>query len=471
MLLLSETHSIYDPGGRKMTVKVTKFGGSSVANAAQMQKVSEIVRDDPNRKFIVVSAPGKRDKRDIKITDMLIALGTAYMSNQSYESDLQSVLQRFKAIIEDLQLPNTILEEIKQSILDVLIQDIPVPLKMDAVKALGEDSSAKIVSAYLQQTGLQATYLNPREAGLIVSDEPGNAQILPESFSEIHKLRSKEGVQVIPGFFGYTKDGQLATFSRGGSDITGSIIAAGLKADLYENFTDVDSVYSVNPTIVDRPKEITTLTYKEMRELSYAGFSVFHDEALIPAFREEIPVCIKNTNNPEAPGTMIVADKEPDEKCVVGIASDSGFCSLYVSKYLMNREIGFGRKLLHILEDEGISFEHAPSGIDDMSVIIRENKLTFEKEAVILKRIKEELHVDTVTMHRNLAMIMVVGEGLVRTIGVAQKATTAIKNANVNIEMINQGSSEVSMMFGISADDLNRAIQALYTVYFEDKES
>jgi aspartate kinase len=452
-----------------MTVKVTKFGGSSVASATQIKKVGRIIESDSHRKYIVVSAPGKRNKQDVKITDMLIALGNAYMGNVSYEDNLKSILDRFKEIVMELELPHTILVNIDQSIRDVLAKEIPAAQKMDAIKALGEDSSAKIVSAYLQQIGLDAAYLNPQEAGLIVSDEPGNAQILSESFPVIHNLRMKRGIQVIPGFFGFTKEGQLATFSRGGSDITGSIIAAGLKADLYENFTDVDSVYTVNPTIVDQPKEITTLTYKEMRELSYAGFSVFHDEALIPAFREEIPVCIKNTNNPEAPGTMIVADKEPDEKCVVGIASDSGFCSLYVSKYLMNREIGFGRKLLHILEDEGISFEHAPSGIDDMSVIIREKKLSFEKEAIILRRIKEELHVDTVTMHRNLAMIMVVGEGLVRTVGVAQKATTAIRDAGVNIEMINQGSSEVSMMFGIAADDLNRAIQSLYTVYFEDK--
>lgn len=453
----------------KMKVKVTKFGGSSVASATQLTKVGKIIKDDPQRKFIIVSAPGKRNKDDIKMTDMLISLGNAYINNQTYDHDLHVILQRFEEIIQELQLPNSLLQEIEQTIREVLTENISDALKMDAIKALGEDSSAKILSAHLNQLGLTANYLNPNQAGLIVSDEPGNAQILPESFPKIHKMRSMDGILVIPGFFGFTKTGQLATFSRGGSDITGSIIAAGLKADLYENFTDVDSVFTVNPTIVDNPKEITTLTYKEMRELSYAGFSVFHDEALIPAFRENIPVCIKNTNNPNAPGTMIVSDKKPDEKCVVGIASDTGFCSLYVSKYLMNREIGFGRRLLHILEDEGISFEHAPSGIDDMSVIIREKKLTYDKEAVILRRIKEELHVDTVTMHRNLAMIMVVGEGLVRTIGVAQKATTAFKNVNVNIEMINQGSSEVSMMFGILAKDLNRAIQSLYTAYFEEK--
>jgi aspartate kinase len=236
---------------------------------------------------------------------------------------------------------------------------------------------------------------------------------------------------------------------------------------LYENFTDVDSVYSVNPNIVDQPKQITTVTYKEMRELSYAGFSVFHDEALIPAYKEGIPVCIKNTNNPKAPGTMVVAEKRPTEQCVVGIAGDSGFCSLYVSKYLMNRELGFGRKLLQLLEDEHISFEHAPSGIDDMSVVMRQSQFTAEKERVILKRIKDELHADMIKIHRNLAMVMVVGEGMISTVGVAQKATKAITEADVNMVMINQGSSEVSMMFGIQEQDLNRAVQSLYTAFFD----
>ncbi len=215
---------------------------------------------------------------------------------------------------------------------------------MDALKSIGEDSSAKLVSTYLEMAGYQAKYMNPKDAGIIVSDEPGNAQILPESLSALASLREEEGIIVIPGFFGFTKDGQLMTFPRGGSDITGSIVAAGVQADLYENFTDVNSVYTVNPTIVQNPKEIRTLTYREMRELSYAGFSVFHDEALIPAFEAKIPVCIKNTGNPDAPGTMVVADKKPQEKCVVGIASDTGFASLYISKYLMNRELGIGRK-------------------------------------------------------------------------------------------------------------------------------
>ncbi|MFD1850575.1 aspartate kinase [Oceanobacillus bengalensis] len=449
-------------------MKVAKFGGSSVANAEQIRKVEKIVGDDPDRKFIIVSAPGKRHKDDFKMTDMLIQMGTAYLNDEAYEHYYSTVLQRFKEIIDDLHLSPSLMHEIERSIKGILAQDVDKDIKMDQVKAIGENNNAKIISAYLSDIGLDATYLNPKDAGIIVSDEPGNAQILPESFSKIYALREKEGIFVIPGFFGYSEDGKLITFSRGGSDITGSIVAAGVDASLYENFTDVDSVYSVNPTIVENPREITVLTYKEMRELSYAGFSVFHDEALIPAIKAKIPVCIKNTNNPNAEGTLIVAERDVNAAhCVSGIASDTGFCSLYVSKYLMNREIGFGRKLLNILEDEGISFEHAPSGIDDISVIIRERNLTPEKEEIVIERISDELHPDTVSLQRGIAVIMVVGEGLVNTIGVAQKATTAFADANVNIDMINQGSSEVSMMFGIQARDINKAIRSLYKAFFE----
>ncbi|GAB3052294.1 aspartate kinase [Virgibacillus ainsalahensis] len=448
-------------------MKVAKFGGSSVANAIQLRKVGDIIQSDERRKFIVVSAPGKRHKEDFKVTDSLIQLGDAFKNNKPYDAYLKVVLERFEEIINDLELSHSILEDIEGSIHSTLKSERSLELKLDALKAVGEDSSAKILSAHLNSIGVDASYINPQDAGIIVSNEPGNAHILPESFQKIYALREQQGILVIPGFFGYTEAGELMTFSRGGSDITGSIIAAGIEADLYENFTDVDSVFTVNPTLVENPKEITTLTYEEMRELSYAGFSVFHDEALIPAFKQGIPVQIKNTNNPKATGTNIVADKQESEKCVVGIASDTGFCSIYVSKYLMNREVGFGRKLFQILEDEGISFEHAPSGIDDMSIIIREEFLTPEKENHIIERIKNELNPEKVDIHRDLAMIMVVGEGLVSTIGIAQRAATAISTANVNIEMINQGSSEVSMMFGIEAEGLQRALQSLYTAFFE----
>lgn len=274
-------------------MKVAKFGGSSVANAEQLRKVGNIIKSDPKRKFIIVSAPGKRFKNDTKVTDMLIELGNAYHNHQSYEDILVAVLKRFKEIIDDLSIDSFLVNEIENNIREALRTEGTLECKMDAIKALGEDSSAKILSAYLNRTNISAQYMNPKDAGIFVSDEPGNAQILPESFELLYKLREKDEILVIPGFFGYSKTGKLVTFSRGGSDITGSIVAAGVKAELYENFTDVDSVYTVNPNIVDNPKEITTLTYKEMRELSYAGFSVFHDEALIPAFREKFQFVLK----------------------------------------------------------------------------------------------------------------------------------------------------------------------------------
>ncbi|MDX8046041.1 aspartate kinase [Gracilibacillus sp. S3-1-1] len=449
-------------------MKVAKFGGSSVASAEQLRKVASIIQDDKERKAIVVSAPGKRFSDDIKVTDLLIELGEAYFNKQAYEQQLQAVLERFREITAELHISNDVITEIKASVESILESNQTDAIKMDALKATGEDSLAKVLSAYLQSLGLKASYLNPKEAGIIVTDNPGNAQILEESYAELYKLREREEIFVIPGFFGYTNDGTLNTFSRGGSDITGSIIAAGVQADLYENFTDVDSVYSVNPTIVENPKEITSLTYKEMRELSYAGFSVFHDEALIPAFKADIPVCIKNTNNPNGIGTIIVSKKEPQPNPVVGIASDTGFVSIYVSKYLMNRELGFGRKLLTILEDEDISFEHTPSGIDDLSVIIRESHLPKEKEERVVARIKEVLNPDTIHIDRDLALIMVVGEGMDSTIGLADKATNAFAKANVNIEMMNQGSSEVSMMFGIKTGEVKEAVKSLYETFFTE---
>jgi aspartate kinase len=452
-------------------MKVAKFGGSSMASASQIRKVANIIKSDASRKFIVVSAPGKRDQADTKMTDMLINLANAILNKNSYDKEFNAIMQRFTEIITNLELPDELLHQFENTIKDVIQEYENKPNFIDAMKSIGEDSSARVLSAYLQKIDINASYVNPKDAGLILSDEPGNAQILPDSFDKILMLREREEVLVIPGFFGYTEEGKLVTFSRGGSDITGSLIAAGVKAELYENFTDVDSVYTVNPTIVPNPKKITKLTYEEMRELSYAGFSVFHDEALIPAFHAKIPVAIKNTNNPTAKGTKIVAERKLNGQVVTGIASDTGFCSLYVSKYLMNREIGFGRKLLNIFEDEGVSFEHAPSGIDNMSVIFRESNLPREKELTILNRIKDELHPDTVSITRDIAIIMVVGEGLVNSVGVANKATEAFAKANINIDMINQGSSEVSMMFGVNAKDMDKAIRSLYNSYFAEEKT
>ncbi|MFS0784605.1 aspartate kinase [Bacillus sp. 1P06AnD] len=448
-------------------MKVVKFGGSSLSSGEQLKKVYQIVTSDSERKVVVVSAPGKRSPEDIKVTDLLIKCGDSILQGRNCDNEKEALLERYASIARELELPESVMEEISETIHTVLSGDQTDSEKyMDTVKASGEDNHAKLIAAYFQSMGTDAHYVNPKDAGLYVSDEPGNAQVLPESYARLMELREKEGIIIFPGFFGYTLEGKIATFSRSGSDITGSILANGTKASVYENFTDVDAVYSVNPTIVPRPKEIKELTYREMRELSYAGFSVFHDEALIPAFRAGIPVNVKNTNNPTAPGTLIVNDRENANGPVIGIASDKGFCSIYISKYLMNRELGFGRRLLQILEEQGISYEHVPSGIDDITVIIRENQMNEKDESLIVRRIYEELNADKVEVQHGLSMLMIVGEGMRHNVGTTAKASKALAEAGVNIEMINQGSSEVSMMFGIKAENEHRAVQALYNEFF-----
>ncbi|NHC38838.1 aspartate kinase [Bacillus sp. MM2020_1] len=448
-------------------MKVVKFGGSSLASGKQLEKVFKIVVSDSERKVVVVSAPGKRFADDNKVTDLLIECGVLCLRNKDPKEKFEAVIERYSYIAEELALPRDIINEIHDDLTKRLSSDKSEPERfLDLLKASGEDNNAKLVAAYFQVQGVEAYYVDPKEAGLLVSDEPGNAQVLPEAYGQLYKLHEKSGILIFPGFFGYSKQGEVFTFSRSGSDITGSILANALKADLYENFTDVDAVYSVNPSIVKKPKEIKELTYREMRELSYAGFTVLHDEALVPAFRAGIPVHIKNTNNPTAPGTRIVYERDNTNGPVIGIASDQGFCSIYVSKYLMNREIGFGRKLLSILEDFGLSYEHTPSGIDDVSVILRENQMSAETEKAIKERIESELHADLVKFEHSLALIMVVGEGMRHNVGTMAKASKALAQARINIEMINQGSSEVSMMFGVKEVDEKRAVQALYEEFF-----
>jgi len=448
-------------------MKVVKFGGSSLASGKQIEKVFKIVVSDPKRKVVVVSAPGKRFAEDDKVTDLLIECGELCLQNKDPREQFEAVLERYSSIAEELSLSNDIIIEIQEDLAKRLSADKTKPDRfLDLLKASGEDNNAKLVAAYFRKQGVEASYIDPKEAGLLVSDEPGNAQALPEAYSQLYSLHDRKGILIFPGFFGYSREGEVFTFSRSGSDITGSILANALKADLYENFTDVDAVYSVNPFIVKNPKEIKELTYREMRELSYAGFTVLHDEALVPAFKAGIPVQIKNTNNPSAPGTKIVYERDNTNGPVIGIASDQGFCSIYVSKYLMNREIGFGRKLLSILEDFGLSYEHTPSGIDDVSVILRENQMNAEMEKAIVERIESELHADQVKIEHSLALIMVVGEGMRHNVGTMARASKALAKARINIEMINQGSSEVSMMFGVKEVEEKRAVQALYEEFF-----
>ena len=450
-------------------MKVCKFGGTSVASAEQIKKVVDIVQSDESRKIIVVSAPGKRFSDDEKVTDLLIQLAETALQNKNIESPLDAVLTRYRSIANDLGLDHTVIEIIENDLRDRLQTSLEdQTLFTDTIKAAGEDNNAKLIAAYFNHIGIKAHYACPRESGLLVNERPARVQALPEGYSQLEKLKEKDGIIVFPGFFGYTKSGTLRTFNRGGSDITGSLVAAAVRAELYENFTDVDSVFAANPNVVEQPIAIDQMTYREMRELSYAGFSVFHDEALMPAFLRSVPVCIKNTNNPEAPGTMIVQDRDHSTRPVIGIAADSGFTTLFVEKYLMNQEVGFGRRLLEILEDEGISFEHTPSGIDNMSVIIRNRFLTDENKKKVIERIKQELCADDVHFRETeYSMIVLVGEGMRHTKGLAARAALAIARTDSNIEMINQGSSEVSLVFGVQKKDEDKILKGLYKEFFQ----
>ena len=449
-------------------MKVVKFGGSSLASATQLEKVLNIVKSDPERRFVVVSAPGKRHDDDIKVTDALIKYYREYIAGNDVTSNQQWIINRYADMVAELGLKPKVLEKISKSITS--LATLPIEdnaFLYDTFLAAGENNNAKLIAAYFSQNGVPASYVHPREAGLVVSSEPGNARILPSSYDKIEELNNSDEVLVIPGFFGVTQDGQICTFSRGGSDITGSIIAAGVKADIYENFTDVDGIFAAHPGIVHKPHSIPELTYREMRELAYAGFTVLHDEALLPAYRGKIPLVIKNTNNPEHPGTKIVHKHSKDHLPVVGIAGDAGFVSINMSKYLMNREIGFGRRVLQILEDLNIGWEHMPTGIDDLSIILRERELTPIKEEEILRQLVQKAEVDHAEIEHDLSIIMIVGEKMKSHIGVTATATKALSENNINIQMMSQGSSEVSIMFVVEKNQEKAAIRALYRAFFE----
>lgn len=448
-------------------MKVVKFGGSSLASATQLQKVLDIVQSDSNRRFIVVSAPGKRSLEDTKVTDALIKYYKAYTSEKDVTEHQEWIIKRYQSIIDELDLGTKILEKISTAIIE--LASLPIEhndFLYDAFLAAGEDNNAKLIAEYFKKNGLSAKYIHPRQAGLFVTSEPGNARILPSSYDKLEELIDSDEILVIPGFFGVTIDDQICTFSRGGSDITGSIVAAGVKADLYENFTDVDGIFAAHPGVVHHPHSIPELTYREMRELAYAGFSVLHDEALIPAYRGKIPLVIKNTNNPTHPGTRIVLEHTGETIPVVGIAGDDKFVSINISKYLMNREVGFGRKVLQILEELNIRWEHMPTGIDDMSIVLRERELTPIKEQEIISRLTRDLGVDELEIEHGLSIIMIVGENMKSHIGVTATATKALSDKRINLEMISQGSSEVSVMFVIKTEQEKAAIKALYEAFF-----
>ncbi|WP_288395017.1 aspartate kinase [uncultured Vagococcus sp.] len=447
-------------------MKVTKFGGSSLADAKQLKKVLSIIQADPERRFIIVSAPGKRNKEDIKVTDLLINYAEKFLASQDTSLIEATIIERYTEISEALNL-STALPEIRAYISNLKHTKHTTKSRvMDLFKSSGENCHAMLIAEFLSSQGSPAVYIHPKEAGILVEDMPGDALIKKEAYDTIRQLRHLDKIAVIPGFFGITDEGEICTFSRGGSDVTGSIIAAGVKASLYENFTDVDAIYAANPNLIPNCQAITELTFREMRELSYSGFSVLHDEALIPAFHANIPVVIKNTNNPEVPGTKISSTRSHSNQTVIGIAGDSGFTSIYLSKYLMNRELGFGFKILKVLKQFNLQYDHMPSGIDDITIILRKEQLTEELEAELIVKLQEELALDEIKVKHDISMIAIVGEGMRNSIGVASRATAALATHKINLEMINQGASEVSILFAIDENQEDEAVKALYQAFF-----
>lgn len=448
-------------------MKIAKFGGSSLANAFQIKKVCDIILADSDRRIIVVSAPGKRDKTDTKVTDLLIAVAKARLSGNSYDEELKTVIGRYEEITQELNIPDAI-TDIANTLTNIASMDYTDDVKyLDSVKAMGEDCCARLVAKYLTSIGHPAVYCNPKECGLFLEhDELGKARILGESYDNLEKLKEEKAICIFPGFYGYSKDGEIITFSRGGSDITGSILAGAVNADIYENWTDVDNVYAVNPNLVKNPFPITEITYDEMRELAYAGFSVLHEEALYPVYVRGIPVNIRNTNNPSAHGTKIVSKRSRYDSLITGIAGEKGFLTITITKYLMNHEIGFLMNLLKIFTEAGVSIEHMPSGIDSVTVIARKKYFTPEKEQIIINRIKNELRADEVHIEKDLAIVMIVGQAMAQSVGIMARAASALSSAGINLKIVNQGASEISMMFGVSEAYCDYAVRVLYKELF-----
>ena len=451
-------------------MNVAKFGGSSVSTADQIKKVLNIVNSDEDRKIIIVSAPGKRHKEDVKTTDLLIRLYEKVIDDLDYISKKEEIIQRYADIIYELDMSDNLLTTIDQTLENFIatLKDKPSRL-LDALLSCGENFNAQLIAEYNNSQGIPTRYISPGEAGIQVTDLPQNAQILDQSYEALYNLRAYDEKLIVPGFFGVSRQNYIVTFPRGGSDITGAIVARGVRADLYENFTDVSGIFRANPTIVKNPEVIDEITYREMRELSYAGFGVFHDEALQPLHKDRIPVVIKNTNRPNDTGTFIRHDREINSSNIVsGISCDKGFTVLNIKKYLMNRQVGFTRKILGVLEDYNISFDHMPSGIDSISIIMRSKEI-HNREELVLNDIRDKCDVDELSVEHDLAILMIVGEGMHRIIGTANTITHALAESKINLKMMNQGASEISIMFGIDVADADKAVKSTYEYCYNGK--
>lgn len=454
-----------------MQYLVCKFGGSSVATSEKIQQIVKILQQNPLRRCVVLSAPGKAPSYPVKVTDLLITASKKALAEEDYSQVIEQIADRFISIYQPLNLPE---EKIKKILSDIdrrLSSDKSHPGKFrDLLVAAGEDINSQLFAEYLNSIGMKASFISPLQAGLIVTPVFGDAQPIPEVSLKLASLKRlvPDQILVFPGFFGYTTDGDVATFSRGGSDLTGSILAEALDVAEYENWTDVDGIFSAHPQMVDSPAQIQALTYKEMRELSYIGFNVLHEEAVRPVMRKKIPIRLRNTNNIKNEGTLVVTERLPTQKDIIGIASGSGYCSFTLYKFLMNREKGFGRRLLSIFEDMDLSYEHCPSGVDNISVILDQDQLKPEAVNNIIRTITEELKPDDIRTEFGISLISVVGEGLIHKIGVLAQAAKALSSAGVNIKLINQGSSEMSIIFGIDTSDEKKAVSALYKEFFSN---
>ena len=439
-----------------MGIKTVKFGGSSLADAAQFRRVGEIVRADSARRYVIASAPGKRTPDDIKVTDMLYRCYEMARAREDITDYFAKIAERYNAIIRDLGLNYDIAGE-----LAYICDGINHHTGRDFAASRGEYLSSLILAKYLKYDFIDAE-------SVIFFQENGSFDA-EKTREELRKELKKHERAVIPGFYGVMPNGTIRTFSRGGSDITGSIVAEAAEAELYENWTDVSGCLMADPRIVDNPRPIRTVTYRELRELSYMGASVLHEEAIFPVRAAGIPINIRNTNDADAPGTMIVAGtSEYDAKTVItGIAGKKGFSVISVEKDLMNSEIGFARKMLDVLEDNGISFEHLPSGVDTMSVIVASGELEGRREKLIAS-INRACRPDSIVCEDGLALLAVVGRGMVKARGTAARVFDAISGAGVNIRMIDQGSSELNIIVGVEEKDFERTLRAIYREFVKD---
>ena len=429
--------------------KVVKFGGSSLADSKQFEKVGNIISADESRLYVVPSSPGKRFSKDTKVTDMLIKAYEITVEGGDLGEQLKKIKARYDEIIDGLGLELTLDDEFA-----TIKENLEKDPYLDYASSRGEYLNGKVLANYL---GFE--FIDPYET--IFFNEEGKLNDYKTNKVLEKRLEDAEHA-VIPGFYGQGKDGRVKTFSRGGSDVTGSIVAAAAGVDVYENWTDVSGFLVADPRIVEDPETISTITYRELRELSYMGASVLHEEAIFPVRSKGIPINIRNTNRPQDEGTWIVEStaKKP-AYTITGVAGKKGFCSITITRALMNSQIGFGRSVLQAFEESNISFEHMPSGIDTLSVVVHEDEFLF-KEQEVMARLHRMTEPDSIEIESDLALIAVVGRGMKSQSGTAARLFAALANANVNIRMIDQGSSELNIIVGVANNDFEAAIRAIY---------